>query len=147
MTEETLKNLVINKVPSQEVYDAMLAAGLIESNELYFVAGGGGNLVVETEYVEGESHNGGTAIGYKTTMSADDIVDAYSSGAHVVFHFPEYNDGTYVQRPNAYVSLYAYNGAYQWGEEAFHHDYQAISWWCGTWRTQDGKLMFQIYVD
>ena len=125
----------------------MATAGEINANELYLVAGdGGGSLLVETEYAEITVDNN-QVFGYKTLISADDIVAAYLSGKHVAFHFPEYNDGNHVERPEACVTLYGYNKAYQWGTEQFHHDYQAISWWCETFRTSDDKLMFKIYVD
>lgn len=39
-TEKNLTNLVINKVESQAVYDYMKANSLINSDELYVVAGG-----------------------------------------------------------------------------------------------------------
>ena len=49
------------------------------------VSGGGGGLLVETEYVTdvGEYNDNG----FKTIMDADDIYDAYKAGSSVVFHF------------------------------------------------------------
>lgn len=41
MQEKIVENLVINKIESQAVYDAMEAAGKINSNELYLVGGDG----------------------------------------------------------------------------------------------------------
>lgn len=40
MQEKNIETLVINKVENQEVYDAMVAANKINSNELYLVGGG-----------------------------------------------------------------------------------------------------------
>lgn len=40
MQETNLKNLVINKVESQEVYDVLKTNGQIQSDELYLVGGG-----------------------------------------------------------------------------------------------------------
>ena len=57
MQEKNIETLVINKVENQEVYDAMVAANKINSNELYLVGGGeqvtGVKGVNETTYRTG----------------------------------------------------------------------------------------------
>lgn len=45
MQEKIVENLVINKIESQTVYDAMKAAGKINNNELYLVGGGGEGVI------------------------------------------------------------------------------------------------------
>lgn len=58
MQEKNIETLVINKIESQAVYDAMEAAGKINSNELYLVGGSDGVTGVkgakETTYRTGE---------------------------------------------------------------------------------------------
>lgn len=45
MQEKIVENLVINKIESQTIYDAMKAAGKINNNELYLVGGGGEGVI------------------------------------------------------------------------------------------------------
>ena len=39
-TDKELSQFTVNKVPSQEIYDAMVAAGQVNSDEIYLVADG-----------------------------------------------------------------------------------------------------------
>ena len=47
-TTQTINNLIINNIESQEVYDYMLANGLINDNELYLVHSGENPVVLYT---------------------------------------------------------------------------------------------------
>lgn len=141
MTEQNVPNLVINKVESQEVYDAMATAGEINANELYFVAGGGGPLIVETEL-----YNGGTyQKGWTTVEDADDMVNAFISGRQVIVHFIEYEG--YAGGEEKYASVVAYQPSP--GSNAFeiYFDYNVSNAITDISRTQSGKFQIEFYVD
>ena len=150
MAEQNVPNLVINKVESQEVYDAMATAGEINANELYLVAGdSGGGLVVQTEYYDGGQYRKG----FKSDVDADDIVDAFKAGKTVRFHIPHTNYTPYGTVDEQWLTLINYTDEYgsQWGnpEERYEFYYKNVMSWSndGVYRTQDGKLVLIVYDD
>lgn len=72
MTEKNIENLVINKVESQEVYDAMVTAGKINDDELYLVEGGTEQPVI---YLQVKNN--------KVSMTMAEIRASISSGVPV----------------------------------------------------------------
>ena len=145
MTEETLRNLVINKVPSQEVYDAMVTAGLINSDELYLVAGeSSGPYIAETTLYD----NGGYDKGWATVDDADDIIATYISGRTVIIHFLEYEG--YIGGEEKYATVIGCNP----GSTDYYNQTEIViasQFMNGSiveiGRSQSDKFQFKLYID
>lgn len=96
---ETVSDLVINKVPSQAVYDDMVAQGQIEENELYLVEGHGSGLWASFE-IPGESSktfsipNGSKCAIFMIKMHSKDIYLLNSASNGTITIASVLNDST-----------------------------------------------------
>lgn len=110
---------------------------------------GGGGLLVETTFVDVSEY----VKGFKSNISADDIIDAIKSGNSVVVHLPKKEECSVFN--DTWASLVCYQPAIA-GEypvaEVFEFASPAsgntvLNWLTTPVRTEDGKVLFPIYID
>lgn len=122
----------------------VVSAGEVKKTAKSNVGGGGsgGGLIVECDFEQKSQYE----VGYTTDLDADDIVEAYKSGASVVFHF-ETSGGFGVGEQ--WMTLDGYTPADAENEVSEALWFSASDWtkFTTTTRTEDGKFFMEVYVD
>ena len=111
--------------------------------------GGAGGLLITAEWADVSQY----VKGFKSDIDADDIVAAYTSGANCVIHVVPSEHYTEFTR-DLYQSIvgYAPEEDYGGGDVAdevveLSQTQSMESWYTRVSRTEDGKFLFQVYID
>lgn len=101
---------------------------------------GSGGLLVETTFIDDGQYDKY----YKTSITANNILNAYQTGSHIVFHCPSVEGG---YNGECYTSLIGYLVPDTEAGRDEHIDVQYVDQINGVSRTQDGYIKLNIYVD
>lgn len=106
-------------------------------------SGGGGTIIVESEWVD----EGRYDKYFKTIMTADDIVAAFTSGQRILFHVIR-NEGGY-RYPDTYIEMLGHMDSLPEShiDEKFEIPRDQITVITRAERTQDGYIALRPYID
>lgn len=107
-------------------------------------SGGGGTIIVESVWVD----EGRYDKYFKTIMTADDIVAAFTSGQRILFHVFK-NDGDGFRYPDTYIEMLGHMDSLPDSHtyEKFEIPRDQITVISFVERTQDGYIALKPYID